>query len=186
MTVQGILPYYYNRISTSQPDNPQRNDSRREIIDRCLYNTMADTPECLERKLSEIKSAHFTICQKPWTCTKWGARSPTCEMPRCNPLCKQLHEEWFRLRHETELFYGVQVVNDPCSGSHGYIPMDLNAANIKKSKNIFSVMPIPDTSPDLIKPPKPESRYRIDSEDWDNFVGGHKPGGNKKDNKGKK
>lgn len=37
MTVQGILPYYYNRISAP---------NRTQILDRCIYNTMADTPEC--------------------------------------------------------------------------------------------------------------------------------------------
>lgn len=37
MTVQGVLPYYYYRISDPQ---------RVQIIDRCYFNTMADTEEC--------------------------------------------------------------------------------------------------------------------------------------------
>lgn len=37
MTVQGVLPYYYNRIA--QP-------GRSQIVDRCYYNTMADTEPC--------------------------------------------------------------------------------------------------------------------------------------------
>jgi hypothetical protein len=38
MTVQGVLPYYYNLIT--QP-------GRTQIVDRCFYNTMADEPECM-------------------------------------------------------------------------------------------------------------------------------------------
>ena len=37
MTVQGVLPYYYNRIATP---------GRSQIVDRCFYNTMADTDPC--------------------------------------------------------------------------------------------------------------------------------------------
>jgi hypothetical protein len=59
MTVQGVLPYYYFRVSS--PD-------RTQIVDRCYYNTMADTPACSTQQVGEVKSAHFTVCQKPWTC----------------------------------------------------------------------------------------------------------------------
>jgi hypothetical protein len=61
MTVQGILPYYYHKISAP---------GRTLIVDRCYYNTMADTPECSVQKIEELKSAHFTVCQKPWGCFK--------------------------------------------------------------------------------------------------------------------
>jgi hypothetical protein len=37
MTVQGILPYYYHRV-----DSPNRT----LIVDRCYFNTMADTDNC--------------------------------------------------------------------------------------------------------------------------------------------
>jgi hypothetical protein len=36
-TIQGLLAYYYNRL------NPPERSLR---VDRCLYNTMADTPTC--------------------------------------------------------------------------------------------------------------------------------------------
>lgn len=36
-TIQGVLPYYYNRL------NPPERSLR---VDRCVYNTMADTPPC--------------------------------------------------------------------------------------------------------------------------------------------
>lgn len=38
MTVQGVLPYYYNLIT---------HPGRTQIVDRCFYNTMADVPECM-------------------------------------------------------------------------------------------------------------------------------------------
>jgi hypothetical protein len=38
MTVQGVLPYYYNRVTAP---------NRSQIVDRCYYNTMADTPQCM-------------------------------------------------------------------------------------------------------------------------------------------
>ena len=63
MTVQGVLPYYYNTLAFNKP-------GRTRILDRCIYNTMADVPECLTQTLDEIKSAHFTVCQKPWNCEK--------------------------------------------------------------------------------------------------------------------
>ena len=38
MTVQGLLPYYYNRVSAA---------NRTQMLDRCVYNSMADTPDCM-------------------------------------------------------------------------------------------------------------------------------------------
>ena len=38
MTVQGLLPYYYNAVTTP---------GRSQIVDRCYYNTMADTDDCM-------------------------------------------------------------------------------------------------------------------------------------------
>ena len=34
---QGVLPYYYNAVT--EPGRSLK-------VDRCIYNTMADTPEC--------------------------------------------------------------------------------------------------------------------------------------------
>ncbi len=240
MTVQGILPYYYNRVSLINPNpNPDINsdtntnanvntNTKKEVkveassgsgvgvgagegigprsgmLDRCIYNTMADSKECLKKNINEIKTAHFTICQKPWTCYKWGGINPAnpnpnsvsnsnssgnkeCVMPNCNPLCKDLLQQWFVLRKEAEEFYGIPVVDDACNGNgngrgNKYIPMALDNAKLPEkdgsgghSFGKFRIMPIADDSPEIIKPPKPESGYRDDTEEWDNFVGGHKP-----------
>jgi len=174
MTVQGILPYYYNRVSIN-PETPGK--TRRKIIDRCIYNTMADTEECQGKTLGEVRSAHFTICQKPWTCIQWGGSRGICKMPMCNPLCKALHDEWFRLRREAEKYYGFPVVEDACSWDSGrsvgtYIPISMKNPSVG-GQTVLAKQPIPDDSPGYFKPPKPESGYRQDTEEWDNWVGGH-------------
>lgn len=163
MTIQGILPYYYNRVTTP---------GRRLIIDRCTYNTMADTPECLQKQFQDVVSAHFTICQKPWTCYDYSV----------NPLCKALHTEWFRLRRLAEAFYNIPVEDTPCSGhpqrgqgnkvpgNGKYIAMKMENAHMPAQHPTIK-LPVPDDSPDILTPPKPESRYI--GEQWDNFVGGH-------------
>lgn len=35
-TIQGVLPYYYNEVSKN----------RSLIVDRCIYNSMADEDNC--------------------------------------------------------------------------------------------------------------------------------------------
>jgi hypothetical protein len=36
-TIQGVVPYYYHRVTEK---------GRAIMLDRCYYNTMADTPNC--------------------------------------------------------------------------------------------------------------------------------------------
>lgn len=92
---------------------------------RCEYNCMVDNPyrpgtelgnplvgKCLDGKpqcqdcrlqtFDKVKSAHFTICQKPWTCTEHLN-------PKNKRLCSILHEKWFRLRDELEKETGVDI-----------------------------------------------------------------------------
>ena len=140
MTVQGVLPYYYNTPALTTP-------GRTKILDRCIYNTMADVPECLVQTLQEIKSAHFTICQKPWICLRKY-------FP--NDLCKALHKRWFDLRREAEDFYEVPVTHVPCpkGGHDGYIPMQLDNAAFPKYADKFTQ----DTSIGFM-PPLPGSGF---------------------------
>ena len=129
MTVQGVLPYYYNRVTEK---------GRSQVLDRCLYNTMADTPECIVQTLREIKSAHFTVCQKPWTCySAW-----------VNDLCRDLHKRWFELRLAAEAFYGIPPNLRPCPNRHGsYRLMELDRAVLPQFPNYR-----PDDSPDRLDP----------------------------------
>jgi hypothetical protein len=100
-TIQGIIPYFYHSVHP--------NDGLE--VNRCIYNCMVDNPyrpntnicldkkptceDCRLQKIQLVKSAHFTICQKPWTCTEHLN-------PRNNVLCSALHRRWFELRDELE------------------------------------------------------------------------------------
>lgn len=100
-TIQGIVPFFYH---VKHPGDSLE-------LNRCVYNCMVDNPykphtsECLDGKDTcqdcrlqspdKVASAHFTICQKPWTC---------CEHlnPKNQVLCQQFHDKWFALRDELE------------------------------------------------------------------------------------
>lgn len=138
MTVQGVLPYYYNEGGSGLT-----NLGRTRVLDRCYYNTMADVPECIIQELYELKSAHFTICQKPWNCEKHYA----------NDLCKKLHLQWFETRKKAEEFYGVPVNPNPCptGGRKWYKPMDFQGAkfpysyatNFQENEKVSFMPPLP-------------------------------------------
>jgi hypothetical protein len=100
-TIQGILAYYYYSVHPGDGFE----------LNRCIYNCMVDNPyrgqtknclngadtceDCRLQVLPNVSSAHFTICQKPWTCTFHSN-------PRNKVLCEQLHMAWFKLRDEYE------------------------------------------------------------------------------------
>ena len=159
MTVQGVLPYYYNAVTAP---------GRSQKVDRCVYNSMADTGACeyvgsaghllrhffhslfcnlsprsglcRKRTLGEIKSAHFTICQKPWNCYSAFV----------NPLCTKLHQRWFELRKEAEAFYGITPVSRACHGFGGrrYARMTIDGASFPADQLPYA----PDDSPDVMLP----------------------------------
>ncbi|KAL7548159.1 hypothetical protein ACHAWF_011464, partial [Thalassiosira exigua] len=109
MQIQGICGYYYRVL---------RPESGVEL-DRCRVNAMVDNPyyhevegsegdcrdgreaceDCRATDLSEVLSAHFTVCQKPWECAAGGG-----------DLCAELHGEWFRVRRS---FEESRARNDP-------------------------------------------------------------------------
>ena len=79
MTIQGLLPYYYDILSPGQSID----------LNRCVYNQMADNPkqdngkcktgeeqceDCRTRPISDIVSMHFTNCLKPWHCVSTIAK----------------------------------------------------------------------------------------------------------------
>ncbi len=121
-TIQGIVPYFYHSVHPGDA----------EELNRCVYNCMVDNPyrpntlKCLDGKETcqdcrlqvpeEVKSAHFTICQKPWTCTDFVN-------PRNKVLCEALHKKWFQLRDELEQDEGIspayRSVNGRNKGSLG-------------------------------------------------------------------
>ena len=157
MTFQGIVPYFYDAI---HPHHSME-------LNRCVYNTMADNPrdkrtvndvvsgkcrdgredceDCRDRPLEDVKTAHFTLCQKPWTCLPHGENIVQ------DRLCRKLFGEWFRVRADLELSWQKRslveeegkngetiVVGEGkfqaehfrgfCtrSGQKGYIPLDVS------------------------------------------------------------
>lgn len=107
-TIQGIMPYFYHVI---HPDRGQE-------MNRCQYNNMVDNPyfpntkrcingaltceDCRASDPDQVYSAHFTICQKPWTCTEHLN-------PRNKVVCEAFHLKWFALRDEFEKLLGIDV-----------------------------------------------------------------------------
>eukprot|EP00601_Ochromonadales_sp_CCMP2298_P021504 CAMPEP_0173318478 /NCGR_PEP_ID=MMETSP1143-20121109/27679_1 /TAXON_ID=483371 /ORGANISM="non described non described, Strain CCMP2298" /LENGTH=103 /DNA_ID=CAMNT_0014261727 /DNA_START=4 /DNA_END=312 /DNA_ORIENTATION=+ len=101
---------------------------------------MADTEQCIVQNVSQLKSAHFTVCQKPWNCYKGFV----------NRLCADLHRSWFTLRGEAEAFFDMPVTKAcPKIGKQHYIRMNLTRARMPLDKLPFVV---PDDSPDRIDP----------------------------------
>lgn len=151
MTIQGILPYYYYRISS--PD-------RTLIVDRCIYNTMADTTNCTQQQLHEIRSAHFTVCQKPWNCMK----------DHFNRLCKDLHGRWLLLRSEAEAFYGISNgKQSACKGGglKNYRVFNVSLARLPRSGPYAKYRKnyVADDSPSRFDPIMPESCYLTENYD---------------------
>jgi len=112
MTVQGILPYYYEILHPKESVD----------LNRCVYDQMCDNPrdqktvddivhgkcrtgeqeceDCRSRPLEDIVSVHFTICQKPWICQ-------THAMDKIqHRLCRKVVHEWYRIRADLEKSWG--------------------------------------------------------------------------------
>ncbi len=162
MTFQGIIPYYYDVIAPNTSIE----------LNRCVYNAMADNPrdkrtvnnkvdgkcrdgrvdceDCRERDVSEVRTAHFTLCQKPWECL-----SHEHDMLQ-HRLCRKLFGEWYKVRADLELSWeGKSLVDEErlnggkkvvvgegkydgdlfrgfCKGygKNGYIPMKLPESTV--------------------------------------------------------
>jgi len=141
MTFQGIVPYFYDVL---HPNTAVE-------LNRCVFNQMADNPkdkrtvndipqgrcrtdeeeceDCRNRPLGEVKTAHFTLCQKPWLCLPQDSDIIQ------QRLCRKLHHEWHRIRADLEKSWGRPEVGSGsyqldhffghCNkfGQPGYIPM---------------------------------------------------------------
>uniref|UniRef100_A0A6U6KUT6 Nucleotide-diphospho-sugar transferase domain-containing protein n=1 Tax=Odontella aurita TaxID=265563 RepID=A0A6U6KUT6_9STRA len=159
--IQGLCAYYYDHVHPGTAVE----------LDRCRYNQMVDDPrfgrgvkaepsagmaggafpcrdgrdeceDCRTTPLGKIRSAHFTICQKPWTCRYFGEKSAGDTHGR---LCDELHGEWHRIRSDLEEMwrqdgrdtirvgevqdgdYRLDHFRGHCSraGGRGYIPLKI-------------------------------------------------------------
>lgn len=109
MTFQGIVPYYYDlkRPNTAvevtrceynaMVDNPR---DKKTVNDKAVGNCRDETTNCEDcrlRPVTDVVTAHFTLCQKPWHC-----------LPHDNGkiqhrLCRELVNQWFKVRKDLEV-----------------------------------------------------------------------------------
>jgi hypothetical protein len=112
MTFQGLLPYYYTILHPTQHVE----------LNHCIFNQMAENPlvdrsslrstmgicmngketceDCRMRTTEDVYFAHFTLCQKPWTCTTFSA------MEKRKRICDDFTRLWFQTRSEMEQVWG--------------------------------------------------------------------------------
>ena len=102
---------------------------------KCL-DGRKDCEDCRERDIGDVRTAHLTICQKPWECY------PHLGNTLQQKSCRELSAEWYRVRANLELSWVNNkltqenaVVRDDSfhkdhfrkfcksSGKEGYIPM---------------------------------------------------------------
>ena len=140
MTIQGLLPWYYeykhtgtnvelNRcVYNSMNDNPML--VRDNGTTRCRTNEETSCEDCRKRPKEEIVTFHFTICQKPWNCLQYRHHDDDFS------LCREMTNEWYRYRSQLEQSWGrtgigpgqhkVESYHGYCNqnGAKGYIPIE--------------------------------------------------------------
>jgi hypothetical protein len=104
-TYQGLIPFFYQSAKAGKA-------LTYEEVDSCLYNNMAASTNTKKRKqdtvpVKEIKTFHFTVCQKPWSCNPHGGI----------PVCKELHTKWWALRASFEKELGLEQ-GPRCKGDY--------------------------------------------------------------------
>jgi hypothetical protein len=135
--IQGLCAYFFDGLHPGTAVE----------LNRCIYNNMNDDPkrekgktgekvcmdgketceDCREADIANVKSAHFTICQKPWICPHYTLQIP---------LCKEFHKKWFTIRRDLERQLDIEKIDevdssvDPFNGycrsgksGKGYAPL---------------------------------------------------------------
>jgi len=106
-TFQGVIPYYFQHVHKASK-------SWREA-DSCLYNNMGDNTNSEGRRqdgvpIDEVKTAHYTVCQKPWDHCHPGQLR--------NALCDKFHVKWWEARNELEDTRGLSKTPRCTSGNY--------------------------------------------------------------------
>jgi len=109
--IQGLCSYFYDGLHPGTAVE----------LDRCIYNSMVDSPygekngktlcidgtstcdDCRQTDFSLIKSAHFTLCAKPWVCPFGKIKT--------SKLCQAFHHKWFSVRKDLEKEWGLHGKN---------------------------------------------------------------------------
>ena len=119
--IQGIASYFYDHLHPGTAVE----------LNRCVYNSMADNPrssetdgskcrdgrelceDCRGRPMDDIRSIHFTLCQKPWLCTHFDENG---KYSTTGKMCNKFHHEWHRVRSDLEAW--LELDNVKSSGNH--------------------------------------------------------------------
>jgi hypothetical protein len=113
-TIQGIVPYFYYSIHPNNGlevnrcefncmvDNPYRPHRKNIVVKEVCLDGKETCQDCRLQEFDKVYSAHFTICQKPWTCTSHMN-------PKNSRLCEIFHDQWFLLRDELERETGADL-----------------------------------------------------------------------------
>jgi hypothetical protein len=140
--IQGICSYYYDYLHPGTAVE----------LNRCYYNAMTDAPrqektgkcrdgkedcqDCRDVDVADVKSVHFTLCNKPWKCPEWSGMEK-----KGIKICQKFHAEWFRIRDDLEKTLSGKDYKNPggkhkpeifagyCNSGHagGYIPIGKNS-----------------------------------------------------------
>jgi len=119
--IQGLCSYFFEGLHPGTAVE----------LNRCVYNNMNDNPravkksfgknknetllcrdtlkrdgegsceDCRDYEISRVKSAHFTLCQKPWVC-------PLFVLSR-KGLCRDFQRRWFEVRKDWEAKNGFET-----------------------------------------------------------------------------
>jgi hypothetical protein len=116
--IQGLLQYYYGEF---HPDkyvelnrcyiNQMVDDPHDSRFNNTCYTHQDPCPDCRTTPVSEVYSAHFTFCQKPWWCPSWHTANNESKHHdyRQAPLCQDLHHVWHKMRFLLEQSWGLNV-----------------------------------------------------------------------------
>jgi len=126
--IQGLLPYFYDHLHNgttslelnrcyynSMVDFPRFNFVKKKTHATdaatttqqkglCKDTGTYECDNCQETNITNIKSVHFTICQKPWLC-RWNRIGIDGSEAR---LCNDIIQKWFRIRRDVENLWAKQ------------------------------------------------------------------------------
>eukprot|EP00928_Gymnodinium_smaydae_P049385 TRINITY_DN3312_c0_g2_i1.p1 TRINITY_DN3312_c0_g2~~TRINITY_DN3312_c0_g2_i1.p1 ORF type:complete len:533 (+),score=104.11 TRINITY_DN3312_c0_g2_i1:24-1601(+) len=118
-TYQGVVPYYFNKVHS-------RKDAF-VVLDSCVWNNMAVSTNLAKRvqgtvPIAEVAVAHFTFCQKPWSCN----------VHQGQPICKDMHRVWWKARADLESRLGLPVVSREKCPRGRYQPLETVRSLLKR------------------------------------------------------
>jgi hypothetical protein len=125
-TVQGLLAYFAVLVEPTLAFP----------IDPCVYNSMATTKICRRVDYNDVKSIHYTVCQKPWECHQGD-----------NSICAKFLHAWWLVRNDLERVQGISPVGRCCGSRSEFCP-----TRSYTSINIDRMKTLPMSDPDNTEP----------------------------------